>query len=66
MTKTLTFKIKQYVDGTYKIETANMHYHYQDGLLVDKIRPEELGKKMREITEIVNNKYDLACLFEID
>ena len=66
MKDTLVFEIMEYVDGTYRIETKNIHYHYADGCFYDNVKASDLGKTMLKIADVVNNKYDLGILFCIE
>lgn len=62
---TLTFKIMEYDDHTYRVETKHIAYHMADGLLQDDVKPDELYDVMMNITDICNNKYGIGAIFEI-
>ena len=60
----LFFYITKYVDGTYRIETPDIRYHWREGLFVDKVKKEYLGSALENIAENAHNKYELDVLFE--
>ena len=61
----INFEITEYQDGTYRIETHHMHYHFADGLLRDDVKPKDMIKTMTEIASICNNKYKIGATFTI-
>lgn len=61
----INFEITEYQDGTYRIETHHIHYHFADGLLSDDVKPNELFAEMSKITSICNNVYGMGATFTI-
>lgn len=62
--KKLFFYITKYTDGKYKVETADIRYHWREGLLKDSIKPENLGSALEKIAENAQNKYEVEAVFE--
>ena len=60
----LFFYITKYTNGTYRVETPDIRYHWRDGLLKDEIKPEKLGTVLEKMAEDARNKYELDALFE--
>lgn len=60
----LFFYITKYTDGTYRIETPDIRYHWREGLFVDKVKKEYLGSALEKIAENAYNKYEIEVLFE--
>lgn len=65
MTDSINFEITEYQDGTCRIETHHIHYHFADGLLQDDVKPQNLIEAMAEITSICNNRYGMGATFTI-
>lgn len=61
----INFEITEYQDGTYRIETHHIHYHFADGLLRDDVKPLDLIEAMTDITNICNNRYKVGATFTI-
>ena len=59
----LFFYITKYTDGTYRIETPDIRYHWREGLFVDKVKKEYLGSALEKIAKNAYNKYDIEVLF---
>lgn len=62
----VTFTITEYTDGTLKVETKHIAFHFRDGLFYDNIEARQLLQVMRAITELMNNKYNMGAVFEIN
>lgn len=60
----LFFYITKYVDGTYRVETPDIRYHWREGLFVDKVKKEYLGSALENIAKNAYNKYEIEVLFE--
>ena len=60
----LFFYITKYVDGTYRVETPDIRYHWREGLLKDNIKLEYLGFILENIAETLRNEYNIDVLFE--
>ena len=61
----VNFEITEYEDGTCRIETHNILFHYRDGLFRDDVKPQKLLETMSEITTICNNMYNMGAVFTI-
>lgn len=61
----INFEITEYQDGTCRIETHHIHYHFADGLLRDDVKPQNLIEAMADITSICNNVYGMGATFTI-
>ena len=62
----LFFYITKHTDGKYRVESADVCYHWREGLLKDNIKPENLGLVLEKITEILRSKYNIDALFEFE
>lgn len=60
----LFFYITKYTDGTYRIETPDIRYHWREGLLKDNVKQENLGLVLENIAETLRNEYNTDVLFE--
>ena len=62
----LFFYITKYTDGTYRIETSDIRYHWREGLLKDNVKQENLGLVLENIAETLRNEYNTDVLFEFE
>ena len=62
----LFFYITKYTDGTYRIETPDIRYHWREGLLKDNVKQENLGLVLENIAETLRNEYNTDVLFEFE
>ena len=64
--KKLDFVIKEYEDGTLKIECINIAFHFrEEAFLIDNIKKEKLFDLMRSISILTIEKYDMIASFTI-
>ena len=54
----LFFYITKYTDGTYRIETPDIRYHWREGLLKDNVKKKNLGLVLENIAETLRNEYN--------
>ena len=59
----LFFYITKYTDGTYRIETPDIRYHWREGLLKDNVKQENLGLVLEKIAKLAREKCDIEVLF---
>lgn len=59
------FRIIEYTDDTFRVESTHAAYHYRDGLHYDNVEAWELPEVMRKITETLYDKYFEEAVFEI-
>lgn len=59
----VTFLLTEYEDGTFRIETKHMHYHFR--AFYDNLKAKDVVAAMREIANDLSND-GVAVLFEID
>ena len=62
----LFFYITKYTDGTYRIETPDIRYHWREGLLKYNVKQENLGLVLENIAETLRSKYNIDALFEFE
>ena len=60
----LFFYITKYVDGTYRVETPDIRYHWREGLLKYNVKQENLGLVLENIAETLHSKYNIDVIFE--
>lgn len=61
----VTFIITEYSDGTCRVETKHMHYHFRDELFYDGVNKEDIVDVMGRITSEMNNTYGVGVVFEL-